>query len=78
MASISPQAGARVFRVAQRISLIDSIIEYPGGQCDLRRINTILTELGEMTPEEAYTDSRPEVRGLAKFIHRMVEEKSNG
>jgi hypothetical protein len=76
MASIVPQVGVPVFLVAQRLSLPDSIIQYPGGQCDLQRINAILTELGEMTPEEAFTDDRPEIRGLAKFIRRMIEEES--
>ena len=64
------------FRIKQRLTLDDPIIDYPGGECDLRRLNKVLAELGEMTPEQALTDDRPEIRGLAKFIKRMVEEKA--
>ena len=41
----------------------------------MQHINTILVELGDMTPEQAFTDDRPEVRGLARFIRQMVERK---
>jgi hypothetical protein len=38
-------------------------------------VQELLTELGEMTVEQALTDDRPEIRGLAKFIMTAVGGK---
>lgn len=38
-------------------------------------VQKLLTELGEMTIEQALTDDRPEIRGLAKFITTAVGKK---
>jgi len=40
------------------------------------QLDALFTELSKMTMNEALTDERPQIRGLAKFIQRSISENA--